>query len=158
MIMHRPARQIVSAARGASLGDLRVVAGTLVLAPLVEIGLRTVGVRRTAGMLKIRLVFEGLPRTTKPGRTEPQLLPRERRRLTVAWRILELGPFDSTCLRRAIVGARLLRTRNHAVRIGVRTTSEGFKAHAWLEIDGISLDPDASGQFSASWQQASDRE
>ena len=68
----------------------------------------------------------------------------ERRRLRIAWRVLAIGPFDGSCLRRALVGAWMLRSRDHAVRIGVRKTPDGIRAHAWLEIDGVSLDPDGS--------------
>lgn len=148
-------RQILAALSHASLTDLLVGSYALALAPIVEIGLRTGGVRRTAGILKVRLLFEGPTGIAVRRRSDLPLSPRERRRLTIAWRILDIGPFDGTCLRRAIVGARLLRRREHAVRIGVRKTSDGFKAHAWLEIDGISLDPDGPGEFVAQWQSAS---
>lgn len=157
MISRSATRRLLSATRRAAPSDLMVGIGTLALAPIVEIGLRTVGVRRTASVLKVRLVFEGPPRAVAQDGTEYPLDPWERRRLTIAWRILELGPFDGTCLRRAIVGARLLRGRDHAVRIGVRKTPGGFKAHAWLEVEGISLDPEAPDQFSAEWHRASAR-
>lgn len=157
MISRTPTRRLLSAALRASPSDLITGIAALALAPIVELGLRTIGVRRTASVLKVRLVFEGPPRVVAQDGTEHPLDPRERRRLTIAWRILELGPFEGTCLRRAFVGARLLRGRDHAVRIGVRKTPVGFKAHAWLEVEGISLDPEAPDQFSAEWHRASAR-
>jgi len=72
---------------------------------------------------------------------------RESERLDVAWRILRRPPFNGTCLRRAMLGGFVLRRRDHAVRIGVRKVDGQVAAHAWLEVDGVSLDPDAVNEF-----------
>jgi hypothetical protein len=124
---------------------------TVALAPLIELGLRTCGLRRTARALRVRLCIDD-PVDTAASQLVLPLSVAERRRLRVAWSILAVAPLDGTCLRRALIGARLLRARDHAVRIGVRKTSEGIKAHAWLEIDGISLDPDAPIDFANRWR------
>ena len=125
---------------------------TLLLAPVVELGLRLAGLTRTADALGVRLLLESPVDGTAPTRRDLPLSVHERRRLRVAWRVLAVGPFDDSCLRRALVGAWMLRSRDHAVRIGVRKTPDGIRAHAWLEIDGVSLDPDAPSDFALDWK------
>lgn len=132
--------------------DLWVGLSTLVLAPMVELGLRVAGVRRTARLLGVRLVFEAPAGRAAASRSELPLDRAERRRLHLAWRILAVGPFDATCLRRSLIGAWHLRRRQPAVRIGVRKDTEGIKAHAWIEVGGVSLDPAAPGEFAARWE------
>lgn len=133
-------------------GPERMVAlRVLILAPIVELCLRTMAIQRTAHLLRIRVRLEDGPGAPDRSRPEPLMTGRERRTLAIAWRVLDIGPFNSTCLRRSIVGACLMRRRDHAVRIGVLCTVDGFKAHAWLEIDGISLDPEAPLDFNARW-------
>ena len=122
---------------------------TAALAPLVELGLRTIGVRRTAELLDVRLRLDGAPDEAERTRRVP-LSRGERRKLRIAWWLVAVLPFDGSCLRRSLIGARLLRKRSHAVRIGVRKEAGEFKAHAWLEIDGASLDP-AAADFAATW-------
>jgi hypothetical protein len=51
------------------------------------------------------------------------------------------------CLARAIALVRWLRARGAPARLalGVRRTSGGVQAHAWVEFDGRALGEDASG-------------
>ncbi|WP_193311277.1 lasso peptide biosynthesis B2 protein [Georgenia satyanarayanai] len=119
---------------------------TAVLATAVEIGLRTLPLPRLAHLLRVRLVLDG----TAGRRTDPRLIrltEEERERLDVTWRVLRHRPFNGTCLRRALLGAHALRYRDHAVRIGVQKVAGEVKAHAWLEIDGIVVDPDGVESF-----------
>jgi hypothetical protein len=132
-------------------GDLWTAVRTLALAPVVEIGLRTRGLEGTARALRVRLCIDD-PADATASQLDLRLSAAERRRLRVAWSVLAIAPLDGSCLRRSLVGARLLRARDPAVRIGVRKTPEGIKAHAWLEIEGISLDPDAPGDFASRWR------
>ena len=60
-----------------------------------------------------------------------------------AWRLLRRRPFNPTCLRRALLGGYVLRRHAPVVRIGVAKTDKLVLAHAWVEVDGVSLDPDA---------------
>jgi hypothetical protein len=145
---------MLSAAAHASPAELWTGVSTLAIAPLVEVGLRTLGLQRTARVLKVQLQFEGPPGAVAHRKSQVPLTREERRQLQIAWSVIAVGPFDATCLRRAMIGAWLLRSRKHAVRIGVRRTPDGVRAHAWLEIEGISLDPDAPENFVAHWQLA----
>lgn len=132
--------------------DVWTGSSTLALAPVVEIGLRVAGVQRTARLLRVRLLFEAPAGPAAATRSEVPLDRAERRRLRIAWRVLAVGPFDATCLRRSMIGAWHLRRRQPAVRIGVRKDTEGIKAHAWIEVGGVSLDPAAPGEFAARWE------
>lgn len=121
-------------------------ARTAALAALVELGLRTLPLPRLTRLLRVRLVLDG----TAGRRTDPRLIgltADERERLDVTWRVLQHRPFNGTCLRRALLGAHALRSRDHAVRIGVQKVGGEVKAHAWLEVDGIVVDPDGVESF-----------
>ena len=52
------------------------------------------------------------------------------------------GPFKTTCLRQAVLVHWLLRWRGLApeLKLGVRKDERGFAAHAWVELQGRSLD------------------
>lgn len=126
--------------RRASRHDLWLAARAAVVAVLVEVGLRIATLPTVARLLGV---------TLETGRPEaevyhPGALPMDVvRRVDVAWRLLRHRPFNGTCLRRALVGAWAIREQSHVVRIGVRKVSGGIAAHAWLVVDGVSLDPDA---------------
>ncbi len=133
-LLRRPPRTWLRAAR------------TAALATLVELGLRTLPLPRLARLLRVRLVLDG----TAGRRTDPRLIrlsEDERELLDVTWRVLRHRPFNGTCLRRALLGAHALRRRDHAVRIGVQKVGGEVKAHAWLEVDGIVVDPDGVESF-----------
>lgn len=116
------------------------------LAALVEAGLRTVQLPRLARALGVQLVLDGSPSAVGDVSCV-SLTEREREGLDVTWRVLRHRPFNGTCLRRALLGARVLRHRDHAVRIGVQKLAGEVKAHAWLELDGVVLDPDGVEGF-----------
>lgn len=80
--------------------------------------------------------------------TEAGLSRRELEQLDTAWRILRHGPFNGTCLRRAIVGGYFVRNRSPKVRIGVSKVHGTVAAHAWLEVNGVGLDPDGAVAYS----------
>lgn len=121
-------------------------ARTVALAALVEVGLRSVPLTRLSHLLGVRLLLDGTPAAT--GTVERlRLSARERQRLDVTWRVLRHRPFNGTCLRRALLAARAVRHRDHAVRIGVRKVAGVVSAHAWLEIDGVVLDVDTVESF-----------
>ena len=133
-LLRRPPRTWVRATR------------TAALAGLVEVGLRTVPLPRLARLLGVRLALDGAV-----GRVGDLSLVRlshsEAERLDITWRVLRHRPFNGTCLRRALLGAHALRHRDHAVRIGVQKVGGQVKAHAWLEVDGIVMDPDGIESF-----------
>jgi hypothetical protein len=117
-----------------------------VLVPLalaVEIGVRTRPLPSVARLLGCRL--RG---TTDPtGRTS---LTRSERRRTAAVHILfRHWPFtdpDGACLRRSLLLGWVLRRRDPVLRIGVARTTEPdeLTAHAWLEVQGVSIGADAT--------------
>ncbi|QDB80837.1 lasso peptide biosynthesis B2 protein [Georgenia wutianyii] len=133
-LLRRPPRAWFRAAQAAAL------------AGVVEVGLRTVRLPRLTRLLGVRLVLDGaVGRVGDPGLV--RLSSSEAERLDVTWRLLRHRPFNGTCLRRALLGAHALRHRDHAVRIGVQKVAGEVKAHAWLEVDGIVMDPDGIESF-----------
>ncbi|WP_166980303.1 lasso peptide biosynthesis B2 protein [Paramicrobacterium fandaimingii] len=113
----------------------------------VESALRRGGVARAARVGHVHVLMDGIAAPTAP-LAEVNLTPREREKLDTAWRLLRQPPFNGTCLRRAIVGGHFLRDRTPILRIGVSKENGVVAAHAWVEIDGVSLDPDGSERFS----------
>jgi hypothetical protein len=59
------------------------------------------------------------------------------------------GPSRVSCLPRAVVLWTLLRRHGQAavVRLGVRKGAAGVDAHAWVEVDGLSLDDPSDQPF-----------
>ena len=122
--------------------DLMIATRLAGWAAVIEISLRTTTLSRLSRIVGIRVQVDGAH--ARPGSTaDVKLSPGESRQLDLAGRVLRRGPFNDSCLRRAMLAARVLRGRSHAVRIGVRKVDGVVKAHAWLELDGVSLDPDA---------------
>ncbi len=78
---------------------------------------------------------------------EAGLTARELEQLDTAWRILRWGPFNGTCLRRAVVGGYFLRHHHPLLRIGVTKTGGKVAAHAWVEVGGVGLDPDGAAVY-----------
>ncbi|MCB7137060.1 lasso peptide biosynthesis B2 protein [Cellulosimicrobium marinum] len=138
---------VLAAVRHASALELWTGVRVLAVAPLVEVGLRRSTLPRVARLLGVRLVLDGTSGTPVSADRPAPLDARERAQLSVAWRTLARLPWNGTCLRRALVGAWLLRDRDHAVRIGVKRAPTGIAAHAWLEVDGVCLDPDDGERF-----------
>ena len=116
---------------------LRVVA----TAVLVEPAVRLLPLRTAARMAGAHLVLDGAI-AARDG--WPALSPAEHERCTLALRVLGRRPFRATCLRRSLVLASLLRRRRPALRVGVTKDAGAVAAHAWLEIGGATLDPEAA--------------
>ena len=59
------------------------------------------------------------------------------------------GPFRATCLPRSAVLWMLLRRErlDAEIRLGVRRCPRGFEAHAWVEVNGRSLDESVDAAF-----------
>lgn len=129
--------------RGVGPADVARTAAAFLLALVVEIGLRTLRLPRLSALLGVPLA------TSAPADppAEPVIVPRwARRRLTATRRALKYWPFGDSCLRVALVGGFLVRRLDPVLRIGVAKHEGEIKAHAWLEIGGLSLDP-ASADF-----------
>lgn len=116
----------------------------------VEIALRTVPLPRLARSLGAELALSGTAAPTG-SIDEVDLTRREADLLDTAWRIMKRRPFNPTCLRQALIGGHILRRRSPQVRIGVTKIAGAVSAHAWVEVEGISLDPDGTTRFAADW-------
>jgi Transglutaminase-like superfamily len=108
-------------------------AGVLLLA--VRLGLQFVTVRRLLQVSAAK-ADEGLPEMVN--RLPPETLARLVR---VA---AEHVPFRARCLEQSLVLRWLLLRRGAAARIilGARKADEGMQAHAWVEVDGVTLSQD----------------
>lgn len=132
-----PARLLVHGVGPVDLGRTACAVG---LAAVVEIGLHTLPLPRLCGLLGVPLVTE--PRPGGPGGGEVVRVPRwARHRLAASRRAMRHWPFGGTCLRTALVGGCLIRRLDPALRIGVAKQDGAIKAHAWIELAGVSLDP-----------------
>ena len=67
----------------------------------------------------------------------------------LAWLARAVGarsPWRTSCLRQALAVWWLLRRRRlpAELKIGVIRRDPPFQAHAWVELDGVALDPEAA--------------
>lgn len=69
------------------------------------------------------------------------------RRLRAGLAVLRHGPFPDTCLRRALVMGSVLRARGPRLVVGVLRHDGELLAHAWVVVDGVSLDPMSSRAY-----------
>jgi Transglutaminase-like superfamily len=128
--------------RASRLVDPQILLAVLV-AVVVEVGLRLGTLPGLTHLLGIRLAQDG-----EPAQQENFTLPPElpviwiRRRAVAVKRVFAHWPFDSTCLRRALVLGQRIRRLDPTLAIGVRHDESGaLTAHAWLVVAGVALDP-----------------
>jgi hypothetical protein len=106
----------------------------------VELGIRFMPLPRLCRLLGVTL---DLTAPVGPPQLEP--LPWWcRPRLAAIERLLRHWPWDATCLRRSLLQADALRSLRPVMRLGIRAGSKPIVAHAWLEVDGHSLERDVS--------------
>lgn len=116
------------------------------LAARIEYLVRFEGLTKAAKCAGVAVALNGMAAPT--GSTDDiPISVRERERLDTAWRVLRIRPFNSTCLRTALVGGYVLRAHRPALRVGVGKSNGLVAAHAWIEVDGVSLDPDAAAKY-----------
>ncbi|WP_279070503.1 lasso peptide biosynthesis B2 protein [Microbacterium lacticum] len=123
-------------------GWMRVVR-TGWVAMRVERSLRARPLDQTAARFGLRLSFGRPDEVTD----DLEFSREESVALDLALRTLAVGPFNSTCLRRALVIGDILRDRSPLLRVGVAKTAGEVTAHAWVEIDGVALDPMADREY-----------
>ena len=114
------------------------------LAAFVEIAIRTVALPRLGRVLGVNvdLAAQEPPATlSDPRRLDAEAAARYR----AAQRVLRLWPWGNRgpCLRLALVGGGLLRSRNPELHLGVARIQGRIVAHAWLTVDDVHLDPTA---------------
>jgi len=120
-----------------SRADRLLLLQSLVLIPAVSILLRILGLQPTLSVLD-RLSRRRL-RAMRPqsGLLDASAICR------VVGTAARHGLFSATCLRQALALWFLLRRRGMAaeLRIGVRKNADRLEAHAWVESNGLALDP-----------------
>ena len=115
----------------------------LLAAVVTEIGLRVTTLPRLAHAVGSPL-DTGPPTPPLPG---SRLRDRDRRRLAAARRVSRHWPFGDSCLRVSLVSGFMVRDLHPVLRVGVAKLDGEVKAHAWLEIDGRSLDVASASQY-----------
>jgi hypothetical protein len=122
--------------------DRRLLALSIVALPLIDAGVRMLGVGRT------RTALERLPllrRRTAPA-PESDAFARARHVARLVSIAARRGPIEATCLRRALLLSWLLRREgiDSVMKVGVRRGESGLEAHAWIEHRGRPIDDDPS--------------
>jgi hypothetical protein len=132
------AGDLLRRARGLSATDWAVFAEAAVLAVLVEARLQVQPLSRVVAP----------SRPARPVRANWRAAPTLRMAQLAAWPY-RLLPLPSSCLRRSLVLAWLMRRRglDAAVRFGVRRESSGIEAHAWVTCDGIDVGHSSDPRF-----------
>jgi hypothetical protein len=129
--------------RADTLGALALLPRGLGAAVFTEVCLQRTELPRVARWLNVPL--EEGPATSP---TASEALGLECRRAMMAARLsLRLIHVEPTCLRQSLVAGHLLRSKRPRLRIGAANGPEGFRAHAWLEIDGSRLPNDGADEY-----------
>lgn len=125
--------------RRLSWGERWLLFETLVLLPLLSLGMRLLGLRRLYGTLA-RLAPAPDPSAAGGSAGLSRALAVTNLVQRAAWR----SPLGSTCLTRSLALWWLLRRRGIAseVCLGVAKETVQFQAHAWVEYQGTVLNDD----------------
>lgn len=138
-------RRLSTLARAVPLRELPAVVAAAAVAVAVEIGLHTLKLPRLARLMGTPLADDGgVPARVVDSFPMP---PRLVVRLRAVRRVMRHWPFGDTCLRLALVSGQRIRRLRPLLRVGVAKDADGVRAHAWLEVDGVSLDPEAPNEF-----------
>jgi hypothetical protein len=135
-VARRSARGARAAAARAGTA-LRLVHVALAAAG-VEAALRFLRLPTVARLAGVELRLDGGWRPAPSG--DLPLTPRESRAVELAVSVLRRGPIDDSCLRRSLLVGHLLRRRRPVLEIGVTKRDGVVRAHAWLEVQGATLD------------------
>jgi Transglutaminase-like superfamily len=127
------------------LRDWPDVLTTLATAVVIEVGLRSMRLPALARLVHVPLGEE--PPAASRTADALQLPPDAVRRLRTSAAIMRHWPFDEKCLRRSLVCGRAIRKLHPRLILGVVVVDNEVKAHAWLSIDGVSLDPWGSASY-----------
>lgn len=113
----------------------------LMLLPVIDLSLRTLGFQRSWAWLA-HFTRPQLPVQAPDAMTIPAAV----RLAELARAVGARSPWPASCLRQALGVWVLLRRRQlpAEVRIGVQRGSAQFQAHAWVELGGVALDPAAA--------------
>ncbi|MBS0314501.1 MAG: lasso peptide biosynthesis B2 protein [Proteobacteria bacterium] len=127
-----------SVARTLSATEWRYLIVAWIALPLIDLRLRRQGYARTKAWLDARSLRA---RAARPTLAAPQADWFSQRIARVIGIAARRTPWPTTCLRQALLLHHLLARRgiDSELRIGVRTASDGFAAHAWVERHGAVL-------------------
>jgi Transglutaminase-like superfamily len=125
--------------------DWLTVASTLGTALVVEVGLRTMRLPSLAHRLRVPLSQEQAG--ASPGSDGVDFPSDIVRRLKITARVMQYWPFDEKCLRHSLVCGWTIRAFEPRLVVGVALVNDEVKAHAWLTVGGVSLDPSGSASF-----------
>jgi hypothetical protein len=116
-----------------------------IVAARVEYGLRHRRLPALAASLGIRFAEGGTARTTEGS---SDVVPDWAvRRLQLVNAGMRRWPYGDSCLRVALVGGHRIRALHPELIIGVARDNGELKAHAWLVVAGVTLDPSAPKTF-----------
>jgi Transglutaminase-like superfamily len=120
----------------------RHVVPAVVTACGVEIGLRTLDLRRLARLAGVSLELA----PSSAADNELRIDNIDSARVRAVQIVMRRWPWGARgpCLRHALVAGRMLRHRRPSLVLGVGRDGRGTLAHAWLLIDGVALDPDTA--------------
>jgi hypothetical protein len=122
------------------LSEVPDLGAALVVAVVVEVGLRTTTLPRLARALGTPLAVDGFDAYAEPAAVR-LLPPWAVRRMRAARRVLRHWPLGDTCLRQALVCGRLVRRLRPELQLGVAKVDGEVRAHAWLVVGGTVVDP-----------------
>ena len=124
-------------------GERRLLLEALVLLPLMTLGLKTMGLRRSL-LLLARCGVGASGYEPEAGFARHRAL----RTGALVRAAAAHGPVRGSCLAHSLTIWWLLRRQGvqAALRIGIRRCGEGLQAHAWMEHRGCALNPDADDE------------
>jgi hypothetical protein len=139
---------VITRLRHVAPRDWPAVLATVGVALAVELGIRALRLPTVARWARVPLGgSEGVPADDALEVLPVLLSDADRRRLRVATLVMRHWPFDEKCLRMALVCGYRIRRLGPRLVIGVALVDGEVKAHAWLTVDGVSLDPSGSATF-----------
>lgn len=122
------------------LRELAIIAALAILLPMVDVMLRSLGFKR---MLRLAMAARTVADSQQSASAAE--LAAARRLAALARAVGEKHLWRSACLPQTLLVVAWLRRRglDARLRIGVLKPLDQAPAHAWAEVDGIGLDPDA---------------
>lgn len=118
-------------------GQRRQLMWMMLALPVVDANLRI------AGYVRTRRWLERMSRNEAPHRASPTEMDASISATRIAAIAGRRGPVAATCLRQSLLLFWLLRRRGLApeLKLGVLKQDGAVDAHAWVELEGQSLDP-----------------
>jgi hypothetical protein len=126
---------------------LRHLPAALVAASVVELGLRLLPLPRLACMIGVPLQLTASAQQTETSPERRRPLPHDAEaRYRAAVRLVRIWPFGGSvkCLRTALVAGHLLRRHRPILYVGAARIDGRTVAHAWIVVDGVTVDESAA--------------